>query len=81
MVYHLFCDTQTQWKWELRTNAGKVIAVSGTCYRTRDNCLSAIRAVQKSGTAAVAEYGGPSTFVREETVLQQLGGGRIQHAG
>ncbi|MDL1894199.1 DUF1508 domain-containing protein [Sphingobacteriales bacterium CHB3] len=67
MVYHLLHEASTQWKWELRTNAGKLIAISGVLFRSKENCLTAIRAVQKSGSAPVADASYPLPVREKES--------------
>ncbi|MBX2989791.1 MAG: DUF1508 domain-containing protein [Bacteroidetes bacterium] len=69
MIYHLFHDANTQWKWELRTNAGKLVAISGVLYRSKENCITAIRAVQKSGSARI-EGVSHQPFVEEKVPSQ-----------
>lgn len=71
MTYHLLMDATAQWKWELRTNAGKLIAVSGTRYKSRENCLTSIRAVQRTSSAAVVDAVTEARHVLDDEMTPQ----------
>jgi len=41
------------WRWRLKAGNNKCIAESGQSYSNKDDCISAIKLVQKSSTAEV----------------------------
>jgi uncharacterized protein YegP (UPF0339 family) len=55
MTYFIYRHPENRWCWGWRTSNGKVIAISSGGYKSKPDCLAAIKLVQASGTATVKE--------------------------
>jgi len=55
MEFHVYKDTSNQWRWRLRAQNNKNIAVSGEGYYNKQDCLDAIALVKQCGSAPVKE--------------------------
>jgi uncharacterized protein YegP (UPF0339 family) len=55
MTYFIYKDAEKRWCWRLRTSNGKIIAISSEGYKSKPDCLAAIKLVQASGIATVKE--------------------------
>jgi uncharacterized protein len=55
MAYWVYRDASYQWRWRLKANNYKIIAVSGEGYHNKSDCLSAIQLVKGSGNTPTYE--------------------------
>ncbi|MCC6779308.1 MAG: DUF1508 domain-containing protein [Hyphomicrobiales bacterium] len=42
MIYWVYKDVTSQWRWRLRAGNNRIIAVSGEAYHNRSDCVAAI---------------------------------------
>lgn len=54
MEYHIYRDSQNQWRWYLLAGNNRKIANGGEGYYNKADCLSAINLVK--GTASTPVY-------------------------
>jgi len=55
MHYTIYGDISGQWRWNLKSSNGRIIADSAESYRNKQDCLAAIRLVKGSSSAPVYE--------------------------
>ena len=55
MVYYIYKDRASEWRWQLKTENGNIIADSGEGYRNRQDCLAGIQLVKRSAQAPVLD--------------------------
>ncbi len=53
MAYHVYVDTNRQYRWRLVAGNNRIIANSGEGYYNKADCLSAIALVKGSSNAPV----------------------------
>ena len=53
MEYHMYKDTNGQWRWRLLAANNRIIANSDEGYYNESDCLHAINLVKSSSTAPV----------------------------
>ncbi len=53
MAYYMYRDVAGYWRWYLRAVNGRKIADSGEGYHNRQDCFSAIKLVQGSGSMPI----------------------------
>ena len=53
MTYIYYEDYKGEWRWRLKADNGKIIAISGEGYTNQGDCLAAIELVKGSGDAPV----------------------------
>ena len=53
MKFEIFIDVAQQWRWRLRANNGKFIAVSGEGYWNEADCRDAIAMVKTCANAPI----------------------------
>lgn len=53
--FHVFKDTNGEWRWRLIAVNGRIIASSGEGYKAVKSCLSSIDIVKSSGAAEVLQ--------------------------
>jgi|GEM_PF-664606 len=60
MIFHVYEDKASQWRWHLKANNHKIIADSGQGYGSKVDCLHAIALVKSSSDAEITEITGES---------------------
>ncbi len=55
MFFHLYVDTNRQWRWRLRAANNRIIADSAEAYFNRADAINAINLVKGSGAAPIRE--------------------------
>jgi uncharacterized protein YegP (UPF0339 family) len=55
MVYHVYKDAVSQYRWYLLAANNRKIANSGEGYNNRSDCIAAINLVKGSGSAPVVD--------------------------
>jgi uncharacterized protein YegP (UPF0339 family) len=55
MYYQVYKDSQSYWRWRLRTANHKIIADSAESYVNKSDCLAGITLVKQSANAPVYE--------------------------
>lgn len=52
MTYYYGKDTKDEWRWQLKADNGKIIAVSAVGYRNPSECMQAIDRVKMAALEA-----------------------------
>ncbi len=55
MEYHIYRDSQSQWRWYLLAGNNRKIANSGEGYHNKADCISAVTLVKGSAGAPIKE--------------------------
>lgn len=55
MKFQIYKNDRDQFCWRLTNRNHKIIANSAQCYRSRDDCLEAIRLVKHSSSAQLED--------------------------
>jgi len=55
MIYQVYRDHQSQWRWRLVAANNRIIATSGESFWNKADCLHSIQLVQNSGSAPIVE--------------------------
>jgi uncharacterized protein len=55
MRFVVYSDTRAEWRWRLKALNGRTIADSGEGYKSKRDCLEAIKLVQSSYNAPVLD--------------------------
>lgn len=55
MLFAIYPDSKKEWRWRLRADNGKIIAVSSEGYTNKSDCRHAIELVKQSSNATVIE--------------------------
>ena len=53
LVFHIYRDTVSQYRWRLKAANGKTLANSGEGYHNRQDCIHAINLVASSNGAPI----------------------------
>ena len=53
MYFKVYQDQQSQWRWTLKANNGKIIADSGEGYWNKQDCVHGIDLVKSAWNAPV----------------------------
>lgn len=55
MTFHIYKDSNSEWRWRLKAANGKVIADSGEGYNTKEACRAGIELVKGASGAPIVE--------------------------
>jgi uncharacterized protein len=55
MKYHVYKDTNNEWRWRLKAANGNILADSGEGYSAKADCLAGVASVKESAAAPVQE--------------------------
>jgi uncharacterized protein YegP (UPF0339 family) len=55
MIYYLYKDVNSQWRWYLAAGNNRKIANSGEGYFNRQDCIAAINLVATSGGTPIQQ--------------------------
>ena len=55
MIFYIYHDAAGEWRWRLRANNKKTIAISGEAYSNQRDCKEAIELVREAVDAPVIE--------------------------
>ena len=55
MIFYIYHDAAGEWRWRLRANNKKTIAVGGEGYSSKNDCKDAIELVKVAVDAPVIE--------------------------
>lgn len=55
MVYHVYQDLESQWRWRLLSPNNKIIAACVNGFDKKDTCLASINLVKSSANAVLIE--------------------------
>jgi uncharacterized protein YegP (UPF0339 family) len=55
MKFHVYKDTNNEWRWRLKATNGNILADSGEGYSAKADCLAGIQSVKGSANSQVVE--------------------------